>query len=116
VSEEWARRAGRRAELLEQAAEVSRAELLGESIATPADAVRALPDYLEGGDGTPARQAAAHAAALANAVLEETSHLSALNIVGQVRMTAVDLLRASGFDRLRAQEVVRTADAERLER
>ena len=87
-----------------------------ESITTLADAARALPDYLEGGDGAPARQAAAHAAALANAVLEETSNLSALNIVGQVRMTAVDLLRASGFERSRAQQVVRTADAERLER
>jgi hypothetical protein len=30
-------------------------------------------------------------------------------------MTAVDLLRASGFERSRAQHVVRTADAERLE-
>ena len=87
-----------------------------ESITTLADAARALPDYLDGGDGAPARQAAAHAAALANAVLEETSNLSALNIVGQVRMTAVDLLRASGFERSRAQQVVRTADAERLER
>jgi uncharacterized membrane protein YgaE (UPF0421/DUF939 family) len=87
-----------------------------ESITTLADAARALPGYLEGGDGAPARQAAAHAAALANAVLEETSNLSALNIVGQVRMTAVDLLRASGFERSRAQQVVRTADAERLER
>jgi uncharacterized membrane protein YgaE (UPF0421/DUF939 family) len=87
-----------------------------ESITTLADAARALPDYLDGGDGAPARQAAAHAAALANAVLEETSNLSALNIVGQVRMTAVDLLRASGFERSRAQQVVRTADAERVER
>jgi uncharacterized membrane protein YgaE (UPF0421/DUF939 family) len=87
-----------------------------EAITNLADAARALRGYLEGGDGGRARQAAARAAALANAVLEETSNLSALNIVGQVRMTAVDLLRASGFERSRAQHVVRTADAERLER
>jgi hypothetical protein len=87
-----------------------------QAITTLADSARALRAYLEGGDGAPARQAAARAAALANAVIEETSNLSALNIVGQVRMTAVDLLRASGFERSRAQHVVRTADAERLER
>jgi hypothetical protein len=55
------------------------------------------------------------AAALANAVLEETSNLSAQHR-RQARMTAVDLLLASGFERSRAQQVVRTADAERLER
>jgi uncharacterized membrane protein YgaE (UPF0421/DUF939 family) len=87
-----------------------------EAITNLANAARALRGYLEGGEGGPARQAAARASALANAVLEETSNLSALNIVGQVRMTAVDLLRASGFERSRAQQVVRTADAERLER
>jgi uncharacterized membrane protein YgaE (UPF0421/DUF939 family) len=87
-----------------------------EAITTLADSARALCRYLEGGDAGPARQAAAHAASLANAVIEETANLSALNIVGQVRMTAVDLLRASGFERSRAQQVVRTADAERLER
>jgi uncharacterized membrane protein YgaE (UPF0421/DUF939 family) len=86
------------------------------SLTTLAASARALSDYLERGDPAPSRQAAAHAAALANSVLEETSNLSALNIVGQVRMTAVDLLRASGFERTRAQEVVRTAEAERLER
>lgn len=87
-----------------------------QAITTLADSARALRAYLDGGDGAPARQAAARGAALANAVIEETSNLSALNIVGQVRMTAVDLLRASGFERSRAQQVVRTADAERLER
>jgi uncharacterized membrane protein YgaE (UPF0421/DUF939 family) len=87
-----------------------------ESITTLADSARALREYLDGGDGQPSREAAAAAAALANAVLGETGNLSALNIVGQVRMAAVDLLRAGGLDRGRAQELVRTAAADRLDR
>jgi len=49
------------------------------------------------------------AAALANAVMEATGNLSALNVVGQIRLTAVDLMRASGMERDRAQQAVRTA-------
>ena len=86
-----------------------------ESIAALADSTRALRGYLDGGDAQPSREAAAGAAALANAVLGETSNLSALNIVGQVRMAAVDLLRAGGLERGRAQELVRTAAADRLD-
>ena len=41
--------------------------------------------------------------------MEATGNLSALNIVGQVRLTAVDLMRASGVERDRAQEAVRGA-------
>jgi uncharacterized membrane protein YgaE (UPF0421/DUF939 family) len=87
--------------------------------AIPAEAVHAvqelaacaeaLRDYLEGGDPEPARQAAVRAAALANAVLEATGNLSAVHIVGQIRLTAVDLLRATGLERERAQEAVRGA-------
>jgi hypothetical protein len=87
-----------------------------ESITALADSARALREYLDGGDGQPSREAAAAAAALANAVLGETGNLSALNIVGQVRMAAVDLLRAGGLDRGRAQELVRTAAADRPDR
>jgi hypothetical protein len=47
------------------------------------------------------------AAALSNEVLAETANMSALHIVGQIRLLAVDLLRASGVERTRAQELVR---------
>jgi uncharacterized membrane protein YccC len=87
--------------------------------AVPPEAVRAvrelaacaetLGDYLEGGDPEPSRAAAVRAAALANAVLEETGNLSAVHIVGQIRLAAVDLLRSTGLERDRAQEAVRTA-------
>ncbi|MBD0282519.1 MAG: FUSC family protein [Thermoleophilaceae bacterium] len=83
-----------------------------DAISALAESARALGGYLEGGDGEPARSAATRAAALANAVLDETSNLSALNIVGQVRMTAVDLLRAAGLDRGDAQRAVRSAALE----
>ena len=55
---------------------------------------------------------AVRAARLANAVLEETGNLSALHIVGQVRLLAVDLLRATGMERGKAQAAVRTATPE----
>jgi hypothetical protein len=71
--------------------------------------VDAMKAYLDGGDPGPARTAAVRAAALANAVLESTGNLSAVHIVGQVRMAAVDLLRATGLPRDRAQEAVRSA-------
>jgi hypothetical protein len=78
-----------------------------------AAAARLLEDYLDGGDPEPAREAAVRAAALANAVLDATGNLSAVHIVGQIRLAAVDLLRATGLERDRAQEAVRTAALER---
>ena len=51
---------------------------------------------------------------LANAVLDETANLSAVHIVGQVRLVAVDLLRAGGVPRAEAQQAVRRG-AERLD-
>jgi uncharacterized membrane protein YgaE (UPF0421/DUF939 family) len=74
-----------------------------------AASAEALKGYLDGGDTEPAREAAVQAAALANAVLEATGNLSAVHIVGQIRLTAVDLLRATGLERGRAQEAVRSA-------
>jgi Fusaric acid resistance protein-like len=96
---------------------VSRAINLGDAVPVEAaDAidelaasVRALGGYLDGADSLPAREAASRAAALANSVLDDTTNLSALNLVGQVRMTAVDLLRAAGLGRGAAQEAVRRA-------
>jgi hypothetical protein len=52
---------------------------------------------------------------LANAVLSETTNLSALHIVGQVRLVAVDLLQAGGVPRADAQQAVRGAAPERLD-
>jgi len=72
---------------------------------------RALKDYLDGGDPEAARGAATDAAGLANAVLESTGNLSAVHIVGQIRLAAADLLRATGLPREQAQQIVRTAQA-----
>jgi uncharacterized membrane protein YgaE (UPF0421/DUF939 family) len=80
-----------------------------EAVNALAASVHELGHYLEDGDPEPARERAVHAAALANAVMEATGNLSALNIVGQVRLTAVDLMRASGLERDKAQEAVRSA-------
>jgi uncharacterized membrane protein YgaE (UPF0421/DUF939 family) len=71
--------------------------------------VRSLRDYLDGGDTDRTRECAQRAAALANAVLEATGNLSAVHIVGQIRLAAVDLLRAAAIDRADAQELVRGA-------
>jgi uncharacterized membrane protein YgaE (UPF0421/DUF939 family) len=80
-----------------------------------AGAVRELGSLLEeGGDPEPSREAAMRAVRLANAVLTETSNLSAVHIVGQVRLVAVDLLRAGGVPRAEAQQAVRAAAPEKL--
>jgi hypothetical protein len=80
-----------------------------------ATAVRELDALLEDeGDAERSREAALRAARLANAVLAETSNLSALHIVGQVRLVAVDLLRAGGMPRAEAQQAVRGATPEKL--
>jgi uncharacterized membrane protein YgaE (UPF0421/DUF939 family) len=99
---------------------VSRAIALGDStppavtaaIDALADATRSLHLLLADGDPRPAREGAVRAARLANAVLEETGNLSALHIVGQVRLLAVDLLRATGMERAKAQGAVRTTTPE----
>jgi uncharacterized membrane protein YgaE (UPF0421/DUF939 family) len=77
-----------------------------------AASARGLKQFLDGGDPEQARAAAVRAAALANAVLESTGNLSALHIVGQIRLAAVDLLRATGMDRDEAQAAVRGARVE----
>ena len=80
-----------------------------EAVQELARSAEALMDYLDGGDPDPARDAAVSAAALANAVLEATGNLSAVHIVGQIRLVAVDLLRATGLERGLSQEAVRGA-------
>lgn len=78
-----------------------------------ATAARELAGLLEDEGDEPSRAAALRAVRLANAVLAETTNLSALHIVGQVRLAAVDLLRAGGVPRPEAQQAVRSAGAER---
>jgi uncharacterized membrane protein YccC len=73
------------------------------------EAFRALGPYLEGDDPEPVRERAIRAARLANAVLQETANLSALHLVGQVRLIAVDVLRATGLSREEALREVREA-------
>jgi len=77
-----------------------------------AAAVMEIGPFLDGdSDEMPLRRPAVHAAGLANGVLEQTDNLSALHIVGQLRLVAVDLLRAAGVDRSDAMEAVRAAMA-----
>lgn len=78
-------------------------------------AARELSPLLEEDDLAPSREAALRAVRLANAVLDATGNLSAVHIVGQVRLVAVDLLRAGGMPRPEAQSLVRGAHAERLD-
>jgi uncharacterized membrane protein YgaE (UPF0421/DUF939 family) len=78
------------------------------SIRELATAARRLDDLLEDGNADPSREAALRAVQLANAVLGETANMSAVHIVGQVRLVAVDLLRAGGMPRTEAQQAVRS--------
>ncbi len=80
-----------------------------------ATAARELETLLEDDRAAPSREAALRAVRLANAVLDETANLSAVHIVGQVRILAVDLLRAGGVPRTEAQQAVRSEPAERLD-
>jgi uncharacterized membrane protein YgaE (UPF0421/DUF939 family) len=77
-----------------------------------AASVRELGAHLDGrADQRVVRDPAIHAAGLANGVLQQTDNLSALHIVGQVRLIAVDLLRATGMERGAATDSVRAAMA-----
>ncbi len=80
-----------------------------------ADAVLALREALADPDRADAvRGPALRAAARATKVLDETGNLSVTVVVGQVRSTAVDLLRGSGLTYDEAARLVRTA-ARRVE-
>jgi len=78
-----------------------------------AEAVARLRDALAEPDRADAvRAPALRAAARATLVLEATGNLSVTVVVGQVRSTAVDLLRGSGLTYEEAAELVREAAAE----
>jgi uncharacterized membrane protein YgaE (UPF0421/DUF939 family) len=89
---------------------------VGESLHDLAAAVRALEAALE--DETQVqtvRDAALRAAARATRVLEGTGNLSVSVLVGQVRSTAVDLLRGTGMSYDEAARAVRRAAREAQE-
>jgi hypothetical protein len=80
-----------------------------------AAAVRALGAAIESDDPDAAKAVhgpALRAAGTASAVLERTGNLSVSVIVGQVRSTAVDLLRGAGVDGQAARAAVRDAARE----
>jgi hypothetical protein len=81
---------------------------LADAVALLAEAVTALAEALDDPEReADARALAVDAAVQASAVLEESPGLSVSMIVGQVRSTAVDLLRGSGLD---AEEARRALD------
>jgi uncharacterized membrane protein YgaE (UPF0421/DUF939 family) len=87
---------------------------VGVSLRELAAAVRGLSEALDDPRRTTAvREPALRAAARATRVLESTGNLSVTVIVGQIRSTAVDLLRGSGMTYDEAADAVRgAADAE----
>jgi uncharacterized membrane protein YgaE (UPF0421/DUF939 family) len=86
---------------------------LTQAVHSLARAVRALDGAFEDRDAFDrGRNAALEAAGLANHVLQQTGNMSALHLVGQVRSTAVDLLRGLGVDYADARDAVRTGSAE----
>jgi hypothetical protein len=86
---------------------------VSEAIRDLAEAVSKLREALEDPDRAEAvRAPALRAAARATLVLQETGNLSVTVVVGQVRSTAVDLLRGSGLTYDEAAELVREAAAE----
>ena len=80
---------------------------LVEAIRELAQAVWALAGQLEEPDRDyPTRELALRAAARATGLLEQRGDLAVSVVVGQVRSVAVDLLRASGLDRIAAMRAV----------
>lgn len=86
---------------------------IAQAVRDLAEAVRALAGVLEHPEE---RQAvidpALRAAAQATLVLERTGNLSVSVLVGQIRSTAVDLIRSAGLDYESASEAVRRAARE----
>jgi uncharacterized membrane protein YccC len=83
-------------------------EALAETILDLARAVETLSSYIEEPEHpVETRGFALEAAGGATAVLEERNDLRTSMLVGQVRSTAVDLLRATGMDSTEAHEALR---------
>jgi uncharacterized membrane protein YgaE (UPF0421/DUF939 family) len=91
---------------------------LASAVRELAKAVRALGKALDHPERAGAvREPALRAAGLATLVLERTGNMSVAVVVGQIRSTALDLLRGSGMTYEEAAEAVRAAvrEAEELE-
>jgi hypothetical protein len=83
-------------------------EALSESVRDLARAVDALSAYIEEPEHpVETRRFALEAAVVATAVLSERNDLRTSMLVGQIRSTAVDLLRASGMDSTESLEALR---------
>jgi hypothetical protein len=83
---------------------------VSEALRDLAAAVRALGEALDDNAHADAvREPALRAAGKATLVLERTGNLSVSVIVGQVRSTAVDLIRSTGISYDDAAEAVRAA-------
>ena len=86
---------------------------IADAVRDLAEAVLALREALEDPDrADEVRAPALNAAAKATQVLEQTGNLSVTVVVGQVRSTAVDLLRGSGLTYDEAAALVREAARE----
>jgi hypothetical protein len=80
---------------------------LADAVALLAEAVRALGTQLtEPGGEMAVRRAALRAAAKATSLLREDPDLSSVVIVGQIRSTAIDLLRGSGLGAEEARQAM----------
>jgi hypothetical protein len=85
-------------------------EELSDTILDLAHAVEALATYIEEPEHPlDTRRFALEAAAEATAVLKDRNDLQTSMLVGQIRSTAVDLLRASGMTHAEALEALREA-------
>ena len=82
-------------------------EQLSESLLDLARAVETLGAYLEKFDHLDTRHFALKAAEGATSVLEERNDLETSMLVGQIRSTAMDLLRASGMDYSESRQALR---------
>jgi hypothetical protein len=82
-------------------------EQLSEALLDLARAVETLGAYLEKFDHLDTRHFAMKAAESATSVLEERNDLETSMLVGQIRSTAMDLLRASGMDYSESQQALR---------
>jgi hypothetical protein len=82
-------------------------EKLPEAILDLSRAVRALCAYFEGNRGPEdARQFALKAAEKATTLLKEHGDLATCEAVGQIRFTAIELLRTTGMDRAAALQAL----------
>ena len=84
-------------------------EQLSEALLDLARAVETLGVYLERSDHLDTRHFALQAAESATSVLKERNDLETSMLVGQIRSTAMDLLRASGMDYSESRQALREA-------